>query len=142
MTGKLTQLLSHSFVRFALSGSIAAAINISSRMALSQVANYSVSIIFAYLAGMTTAFVLMKLYVFEVSQRHVGSEYFRFGIVNIVALAQVWAVSLILAHGVFPFLNFKFHTETIAHVVGVLSPIATSYLLHKHFTFGGRNIAR
>ncbi|OWV88971.1 GtrA family protein [Rhizobium sp. R693] len=139
MSDKVARLLSQPFVRFALSGGIAAAVNILSRMALSQVTNYSAAIICAYLAGMTTAFVLMKLYVFEKSQRHVGSEYFRFGIVNIVALTQVWAVSLVLVRGVFPFVNFQFHTETIAHVIGVLSPIATSYFLHKYFTFRGQH---
>nr|WP_245307294.1 GtrA family protein [Rhizobium altiplani] len=141
MTNKLSRALSRPFVRFALSGGVAAAINILSRMALSQVTTYSVAIVCAYVVGMTTAFVLMKLYVFEKSARHAGSEYLRFAGVNVIALVQVWAVSLILARNVFPLINFHFHAETIAHVIGVLSPIATSYFLHKYFTFGGPNVA-
>ncbi len=137
----LSRLLSQPFVRFALSGGVAAAVNILSRMAMSQVTTYSIAIVCAYLAGMTTAFVLMKLYVFENSSRHMASEYLRFGAVNVIALAQVWAVSLILVHSIFPFVGFKFHAETTAHVIGVLSPIATSYFLHKYFTFGGSHVA-
>lgn len=135
MIGQVTRLAALPFVRFALSGGIAAAINILVRIELSRVVSYSAAIVAAFLAGMTTAFVLMKLYVFEKSERPIGSEYVRFTIVNVIALAQTWAVSLILARTVFPAINFHLHAETAAHIIGVLSPIATSYFLHKYFTF-------
>lgn len=137
MMDRLAELMNRPFIRFALSGGFAAAVNILSRMALSQVTNYSAAIVIAYLLGMTTAYVLMKLFVFEQSGRSVQNEYIRFGLVNLVALVQVWAVSLALARFVFPWLGFDFHAETVAHVIGVLSPIATSYFMHKYFTFAG-----
>ena len=51
----------------------------------------------AYLVGMTIAYLLNRLFVFERSGRAVADEYVRFGIVNLVALAQVWIVSVGLA---------------------------------------------
>jgi putative flippase GtrA len=84
---------------------------------------------------MTTAYLLMKLFVFEASGKSVPHEYVRFGIVNLVALAQVWLVSEGLARWLFPAIGFFWHGETIAHVIGVLSPVAASYTGHKSFTF-------
>jgi len=104
-------------------------------MALSQITNYSAAIVIAYLIGMTTAYVLMKLFVFEKSGRSVQHEYLRFGLVNLVALVQVWTVSVGLARLLFPWIGFNHHAETVAHVIGVLSPIASSYFMHKYFTF-------
>ena len=128
-------LLDRPFVRFALSGGIAAAVNIGSRVLLSEVTNFSTAIVIAYLLGMTTAYILMKLFVFDVSGRSIGQEYLRFGLVNAVALVQVWAVSVLLAKYAFPALSYSYHAATTAHVIGVLSPIATSYFMHKCFTF-------
>ena len=128
-------LLNRPFVRFALSGGLAAAVNIGSRVLLSDVTNFSSAIVIAYLLGMTTAYVLMKLFVFDASGRSVGQEYLRFGLVNAVALVQVWAVSMLLAKYAFPALGFSYYAETTAHVIGVLSPIATTYFMHKYFTF-------
>lgn len=81
-------LLERPFVRFALSGGIAAAVNIGSRVLLSEVTNFSTAIVIAYLLGMTTAYILMKLFVFDASGRSVGQEYLRFGLVNAVALVR------------------------------------------------------
>lgn len=130
-------LLDRPFVRFALSGGIAAAVNIGSRVLLSEVTNFSTAIVIAYLLGMTTAYILMKLFVFDASGRSVSQEYLRFGLVNAVALVQVWAVSILLAEYAFPALGYSYYAETTAHVIGVLSPIVTSYFMHKYFTFSG-----
>ena len=89
----------------------------------------------AYLFGMTTAYVLMKQMVFEKSGQRVHHEYIRFALVNAVAFAQVWLVSMGLARYLLPAIGVGTHAETIGHVIGVLSPIATSYFLHKYFTF-------
>ena len=89
----------------------------------------------AYLAGMTTAFVLTRLFVFEPSGRRKRDEYLRFGLVNLLALAQVWLVAEILYRWAFPLAHFAWRAETVAHAVGVASPIFTSYLGHKHFSF-------
>lgn len=124
------------FLRFAISGALAAAVNILSRILLSHYMGYSASIIVSFMIAMTTGYLLMKFAVFERSGRHPGGEYLRFGLVNLVALAQVWCVSMVLASYVLPWLVPSLPPQTPAHVIGVLSPIATSYFLHKHFTFG------
>jgi len=84
---------------------------------------------------MTTAWVLSRIFVFEGSGRSRTSEYVRFGIVNLVAAAQVWIVSVGLAEYVFPWAGLAWHPETVAHVIGVIIPVFTSYLGHKHFSF-------
>jgi putative flippase GtrA len=98
--------LDRRFARFLLTGGIAAAVNVVSRYFLSMAMEYRWAVIAAYLCGMTTAWILSRLFVFEGSGRSRAEEYMRFGIVNVVAAAQVWAVS-----------------------------VFTSYLGHKHFSF-------
>lgn len=134
----ISGMISSPFVRFVLSGGIAAGVNVLSRAALSTITSYSAAIVIAYLIGMTTAYGLMKLFVFEESGRRPEAEYLRFGLVNMVALAQVWLVSVGLARWLFPLVGFGFHPEVVAHVIGVLSPVATSYFLHKYFTFSSK----
>lgn len=141
MRSAVRALLSSRFLRFGVSGGVAAAANIGVRILLSQVMSFSAAIVLAYFVGMTVAFVLMKFLVFETSGRHPAGEYLRFGLVNVVALAQVWCVSMGLARVILPWLLPQLSPETPAHVVGVLSPIATSYFLHKHFTFGKTGVA-
>lgn len=126
------------FLRFVVSGGIAALANILARLGLSQFTPYSIAIVFAYLIGMTVAYFLMKTFVFENSGKSIANEYIRFGLVNLVALVQVWLVSMVLVRWVFPATNFYWHSETIAHVIGVASPVITSYAAHKYFTFSSR----
>lgn len=133
---EMSRMVNSRFMRFAVSGALAAAINILSRILLSAYMSYSASIIVSFLIAMTTGYLLMKLAVFERSGRHPGGEFLRYGLVNLVALAQVWCVSMVLARYVLPGLLPSVPPETPAHVIGVLSPIVTSYFLHKHFTFG------
>lgn len=128
-------MLESRFIRFLLTGGLAAGVNIGSRWLLSFVMPYELAIFLAYLFGMTTAFVLAKLFVFEASGTAVQKEYARFAIVNAVAFLQVWLVSVALAHFVFPAVGFVNYAETVAHVIGVLSPVITSYFAHKNYSF-------
>lgn len=126
------------FVLFLLVGGAAAAVNILSRIALNDAMPYEVAIVVAYLVGMTVAYLLNKYFVFAQSGRSVRSEYFRFALVNLAAVAQVWVVSVALARFVFPAAGFAWHADTVAHVIGVVVPVFTSYLGHKHFSFARR----
>jgi putative flippase GtrA len=126
----------YQFARFVLVGGIAAAVNILSRIALNLAMSYEAAIVVAYVCGMTTAYLLNKLFVFAPSGRPVHEEYWRFTIVNLVAVAQVWIVSVWLAFSVFPTIGFTWHAETIAHIVGVMLPTFTSYFGHRYFSFG------
>jgi putative flippase GtrA len=126
------------FILFLGAGGAAALVNILSRVALNLVMPYEVAIVVAYLVGMTTAYLLNKYFVFAASGRGVTSEYFRFALVNLAAVAQVWIVSVGLARLVFPAVGFAWHAETVAHVIGVAVPVFTSYLGHKHFSFAAK----
>jgi len=123
------------FFRFLLAGGIAAVANIMSRLLLSMVVRFDVAVAAAYLVGMATAFILNRQFVFDRSDRRVHSEMMRFVLVNVAALVQVWIVSVGLAEWLFPRVGLTWRAELIAHVIGVLSPVAASYLGHKHFTF-------
>ena len=124
------------FALFLCAGGTAAAVNIASRIVINWFVSYEVAILAAYLCGMTTAYVLNKLVVFRSQDREIAHEYLRFALVNLVAVVQVWCVSVGLARLLFPAIGFDWHAETVAHVIGVASPVYTSYLGHKHFSFG------
>jgi putative flippase GtrA len=126
------------FGRFLVVGGIAALANIASRIVLDMAMPYELAIVIAYLIGMTCAYALSKVFVFAPSGRSAGGEYVRFTLVNLVAIAQVWIVSVGLARFVLPWVGFEWHAETVAHVIGVSVPVVTSYYGHKHFSFAGR----
>ena len=123
------------FLRFLIAGGIAACVNVASGVALGSVMRYEIAITLAYLLGMTTAFVLSRLFVFDAKEDGIRGQYLRFAAVNAVAFVQVWLVSVLLAHVVLPWLGWIWHAETVAHAIGVISPIVTSYFGHKLFSF-------
>ena len=59
----------------------------------------------------------------------------RFVLINLLALVQVWLISVGLANWIFPMVGLVWQAELIAHIVGVLSPVVTSYFGHRYFTF-------
>ena len=123
------------FMLFLFAGGAAALVNILSRIAFNWIMPYEAAIVVAYLCGMTAAYLFNKHFVFEASGRSMTSEYARFALVNLLAVAQVWVVSVGLARFVFPAVGFTWHGETVAHVIGVVVPVFTSYLGHRHFSF-------
>lgn len=137
------RLLAHQFLRFLIVGGLAAAVNIGSRFAFSTAMSYGWAVLAAYLCGMVTAWALSRAFVFERSGAGWRRELLRFGLVNLVAAAQVWLIALALKDFVFPALGFAWHPEAVAHVIGVAVPVFTSYLGHKHFSFaaGGQGVA-
>ncbi len=140
MTGAI---VAGEFGRFLLTGGLAAVVNLVSRWLLSHVIAYEVAVVVAYLIGMITAYSLARAFVFARSGRTMADEAVRFALVNLVALAQVWAVSVGLARLLFPAVGFTWHAEDVAHLIGVVIPAVTSYFGHRHFSFsrgrGGRS---
>ena len=134
----LTDLWRRPFVRFVAVGGVAASVNIAARIWFNLAMSFTWAIVLAYLCGMTTAWILTRLFVFQSSGMHWTTEYGRFALVNVVAAFQVWAVSEALDRWLFPAIGFGFHPRTTAHVIGVLVPVLTSYLGHKHFSFAPR----
>lgn len=123
------------FSRFVLTGGFAAGVNFLSRIGLSQFMSYRFAVFFAYLIGMVTAFILSKIFVFQKSGQSATNEFIKFTIVNIIAVIQVWLISVGLAEYGFPAINFIFYPEEVAHLIGISVPVVTSYYGHKHFSF-------
>jgi putative flippase GtrA len=123
------------FALFLVTGGVAAGVNIVTRMLLERFVSYEAAVGLAYVFGMVTAFILARVFVFKPVGGAAHGQFFRFALVNGVAFAQVWIVSVGLDRIVFPAIGFIWQAETVAHVIGVLSPVVTSYVLHKRFSF-------
>lgn len=126
---------SRQFVVFLLTGGLAAAVNFGSRILFNQWMGYSAAIVLAYLVGMTTAFLLARQFVFKDGKQALHHSAMYFVLVNAVAVLQTWAVSVGLASYVFPAIGLTQFVPEIAHAVGVVVPVFTSYLGHKHLSF-------
>ena len=126
------------FLRCLAVGGFAATVNFGSRIVLSRWLPYSAAIVVAYLLGLITAFVLNRLFVFTGATNRLHQQIFWFVAVNAVALLQTLLVSLLFRNVVLPWLGIGRHADEIAHAVGIVTPIFTSYLGHRHFSFSAR----
>lgn len=124
------------FLRFLVVGGLAASLNIGSRVLFSLVMGYVPAMVLAFFVGLSTAFLCNRIWVFTPSGKHWTVEAALFTAVNLVGLVQTLLISWALARLFFPWLGMVYHPETIAHSIGVLTPIVTSYLGHKYLTFG------
>jgi len=123
------------FWRFLAAGGAAAAANFGSRFVFSLWVRYELAIVLAYLVGLIVAFILMRGYVFNAADKPFGPQAKIFVAVNAVALLQTLLVSVVLYRWVLPYLGVVSQSEAIAHFVGVLVPVATSYFGHRMLTF-------
>ena len=114
---------SRQFVMFLITGGLAAAVNFGSRILYNQ------------WMGFSAAIVLVRIFVFQDSQRALHQSALYFVLVNLVAVAQTWIISLLLADHVLPSLGVQRFVHEIAHAVGVVVPVFSSYLGHKHLSF-------
>jgi putative flippase GtrA len=129
-------LVNNRFARFFFVGVAAAAVNIFSRVLISYFVRFEYAVALAFPIALTFAFVMSRFFVFEASKRPVWEQYLRFWFVNLVALIQVWLVSVGLTYWVFPAIGWTFYPELLAHTIAVCSPVLTSYYAHRVFTFG------
>ena len=123
------------FWRFLLAGGTAAAANYGARFVFSIWLTYEWAIVLAFFVGLATGFVLMRGYVFDARGKPLGPQVWKYGAVNLLALAQTLIVSIVLARWVLPGIGIVEKAEAIGHLVGVLVPIATSYFGHRMATF-------
>lgn len=126
---------SRQFLAFVLVGGLAALVNFGSRLVYSQWLAFSPAIVLAYLTGMCTAFVLNRWLVFTPREGQLLQSGLYFCLVNLAAVAQTWLVTLGLADHLLPSLSVVQHRQEIAHAVGVMVPVFTSYLGHKRWSF-------
>lgn len=127
--------MSRQFLSFLLTGGFAAVVNFGSRIVYSIWLNFSSAVIFAYITGMITAFVLARMFVFKESQQPVHHSVAFFILVNLVAILQTWAVSMGLVYYLLPWMGITLFVQEIAHAVGVVFPVFTSYIGHKRWSF-------
>jgi putative flippase GtrA len=126
---------SREFVLFLLTGGTAAAVNFCSRFFYNQWFSFSTSIVIAYITGMITAYLLAKAFVFKASKQTVSRSIFFFVLINIFAVLQTWAISMWLAYQALPALHIIEYSHEIAHAIGIVIPVFTSYIGHKRFSF-------
>ncbi len=132
---KTIPLPSKQFMLFLLTGGTAALVNFGSRILYNQWLDFALAIILAYLTGMITAFVLARAFVFQGSSQTLHQSALRFVLVNLVAVLQTWLISMGLAHYGLPALGVERFVPELAHAVGVVVPVFTSYFGHKHWSF-------
>ena len=130
--------MSQRFLKFLIVSGVAAAANIGSRVVFNVWMGYVPAILLAFCVGLTTAFVLNRAFVFRETVNPLHYQAFWFIVVNLAAVVQTLAVSLLLARWLFPFIGFDWHQETIAHTIGVGIPVISSFIGHKYLTF--RNV--
>lgn len=126
---------SRQFALFLITGGTAATVNFGSRVVYNLWLDYSTSILFAYLTGMVTAYILARLFVFNATRLSLRRSTMLFTLVNVIAAAQTWAISMLLANYILPFIGVSRFAPEIAHAIGVIFPVFTSYLGHKYWSF-------
>ena len=109
--------------------------NFAARIVLNQWLPYAVAIVLAYLVGMTVAFLLNRRYVFPDAANHTHHQIFWFAAVNLFALIQTLLVSLLFSEVLLPKMGIAWHAEEIAHAFGIVTPIFSSFVGHKHLSF-------
>lgn len=126
--------MNRQFFAFVLTGGLAAGVNFGSRIVYNQWLDFSSSVVLAYLTGMLTAFILARAFVFTQGTQSVRRSALFFVLVNGVAVLQTWAISMGLVT-LLPLAGVEHFVPEIAHAVGVMVPVFTSYLGHKRFSF-------
>jgi len=126
------------FIRFVVAAGLSVPVNLGARILFSQVMPYEIAIVLSHVCGMVTAYALTRLFVFERSGRSAPSELGRFAIVNVVSVAQTWIVAVALVRIVFPRIGYTTEPELVAHAIGLACASVTSYLGHRHYSFGKR----
>lgn len=123
------------FTLFLVTSGFAAGVNILARIGFSKFMSYELAVFIAYLVGMLTAYVLTRKFVFEASGQSVQREMLGFVFINIIAVIQVWGVSVGLYRWGLPMIGWTWNSQLTAHIIGVLSPAFTSYFGHKYVSF-------
>lgn len=128
-------MISQQFKKFIFVGGIAAGINFISRIIFNETMSYRWAVFLAYLVGMVSAYIMQRAFVFGLSDHHPAKEFMYFSLVNMVAVTQVWLISVGLAEYFFPYIGFETFAREIAHGIGISIPVITSFYGHKYISF-------
>lgn len=135
LPGRLRSSACRQFLLFVLTGAVAALVNVLSRIGFSLLLRFELAVLAAYAVGMVTAFVLARRFVFVRSRQSVRHSFAAFALVNLVAVLQTWLVSIGLRQVLVPLIGMVALVDLIAHSCGVMVPVVTSFLGHKHVSF-------
>ncbi len=127
--------LSRQFAMFLFTGGIAAGVNFTSRFVYNTFVDFPAAVTLAYLTGMVTAYVLAKVFVFKAASHSAARSATLFALVNVVAFAQTWVVSMFLAYHLLPAMGYHQFDKAIASAVGIAIPVFTSFIAHKYISF-------
>jgi putative flippase GtrA len=127
--------MSRQFLMFLMTGGTAAVVNFVTRLIYNQWMSFSSAVVLSYITGMITAFVLARLFVFKASTQTLSRSAGFFVLVNCLAIIQTWAISLLMAYYALPALGVQDYTLEIAHAVGIVVPVFTSFIGHKYWSF-------
>ena len=123
------------FVRFLFCGGLAAGLNWVSRFLFSIWLPFEYSVVAAFFVGLISGYLLMRFYVFETKQETGLLQISKYVAVNMLALVQTLIISIVLLRWVLPAMGVLNHVDALAHLIGVLTPVVTSYFGHKYITF-------
>ena len=126
---------SREFLYFIFTGGIAALVNIITRFIFSFFLNFTLSILSSYLIAMLLSYCLAKRFVFKKSKKPITTSFAIFSLINLLAICQTLLISLIFRE----YLSGKIvninYINFISHTLGVFTPVFTSFLGHKYFSF-------
>jgi putative flippase GtrA len=109
-------------------------VNWCTRFWLGQSLSFQLAVPFAYLVGMTVAYLLNRVFVFPSSSRAISSQAIEFFLVNVGFLPVVWA-SAIFFRWVLISLGMTMFVDGIAHALALAVPMFATFLIYKFKTF-------
>jgi len=123
------------FLKFVVAAGMSVPVNLASRILFSMFVPFELAIILSQICGMAVAYLLTKLFVFEDSGRKIHSELFRFTLVNLISLAQVWIVAVGLLRFILPKFGITSHAEFVSHFIALMSSAPTAFIGHRKLSF-------
>jgi len=131
----LRPFLTAQFLRFVMVGGVAATGHWLARIAIDRHVSYLAALVLAYPVGIALGYLLNVTFVFSSNPDRRLKEISTYALLTIAMFPIVIAVSWGISELVFTPLGMTYHPREIAHAIGVLSPVAISFLLHKFLTF-------
>jgi putative flippase GtrA len=126
------------FLLFLLVGGSAAAAQWLSRFIFSLALPYEAAIAAAFVVGLVIAFELNRRYVFPSAPSERRRQFSRFLMVNLLAFGLVWLISVAIGDLLLPRFLPRAVAHAVGHGLGIISPVALSFMLHKRYTFRER----
>src|SRR5437588_3828717 len=118
----LPLLMDRQFHRFLVAGAVAAAANFGSRFVFSLWMRFEWAVLCAFFVGLAVGFSLMRSYVFDPKGKSLAPQLAWFAAVNLMAAAQTFAISVVLARWVLLAVCIRLYADAAGHLVCVLTP--------------------